>query len=124
MSALAGKSITQLRSIAQGMGCDKIFEKSEAQLRQDIELKQQALIPPPPIVAPLPMYDARLMTKPPSKRMTADEAREWVQPYIAQGMKFSTDDEMWRMSFNKKNDQGTLRMPARTLIGCAARLMA
>jgi hypothetical protein len=122
MSALAGKSIVQLRSIAQGYGVKDIFSLDEAKLRQAIEMKQVELQPAPVVVVPKPEYDARLMTKPPSKKSERDEAMKMLKPYIDRGLSVRFTDEQWHMTFGKKTDQGTIRMPLRTLLRCAEKM--
>lgn len=116
--------LTQLRGIAQSFNVPDIFSKDALQLAQAIELKQQAMIPVPPIAVPLPEYDARLMDKPPAKKMNATECQWWATEYINRGMKVTVTDEMWRISFGKKTDQGTLRMPPRHFLACCAKVMA
>ena len=120
---LEGKSLTQLRSIAQSFGVSDIFSKNELQLRQDIQLKQQDLQPKQSITIHQPPYDARLMTRAPSKRATRAEIEEALKEHIALGLKLSFTEENWRMSFGVKNDTGTIRMPIRTAIYCANQLM-
>lgn len=122
---LDGKTLTELRGIAQSFGVADIFQKDDKQLLQEIAFKQKEMAPKPVIDVPLPSYDARLMTKPPSKQSSQSDAQEAMQPYIAQGLHFAIDfnGERWEMAYGKKTDEGTLRMPLRTLIHCAKRIM-
>lgn len=122
-SALRDKSLTQLRGIAQSFGVADIFSKDKALLIQAIESKQQALAPIPKVEIPKPEYDARLMSKPPAKRSDADELEKLLRPYIERGLKFTTTEEQWFMSYDKKRDQGTLRMPLRAVLRCADEIM-
>lgn len=122
--ALKGKTLTQLRGIAQSFGIKDIFALDEVKLRQQIEMRQSDLNPAPKIEVKQPEYDSRLMLRPPDKHMTAAQAHEWVKEYVAKGLKFRTTEEQWFMSFDKKNDQGTLRMPPRVLLKCAAQVMS
>ena len=123
MSALETKSLTQLRAIAQSFGVSDIFSKSDNQLRQDIQLKQQDLQPKPVVTIAQPPYDARLMTRAPSKRATREEIEEALKEHIALGLKLSFTEENWKMSFGAKTDMGTIRMPIRTAIYCANQLL-
>lgn len=123
MAGLETKSLTQLRAIAQGMGVSDIFNKSADQLRQDIGLKQQELQPKPMLEIPQPPYDARLMTKAPSRRASIPEIEEALREHVANGLKISFTAENWRMSFGVKNDTGTIRMPLRSVIYCANQLL-
>lgn len=119
------KSLHQLRVIAQSFGIKDIFQKTDIQLRQEIELAQQSLIPPttPPI--PRPEYDARLMTKPPSKKCTEDTVNDLLKHHIERGLHLTfPEPERWHMKFDKKEDTGTMRMPLRTILTCAERIMA
>lgn len=120
---LENKSLTQLRSIAQGMGVIDIFSKDETKLRQDIGLKQQELQPVAKIEIAQPPYDARLMTKAPSKRASRAEIDEALREHVASGLKISFTEENWKMSFGVKNDMGTIRMSLRTVIQCANAVM-
>lgn len=123
VAELRNKSIHDLRVIAQSFGVTDIFEKDAIHLAQEIELKQQRLIPPPPVIIPKPEYDARLMTKPPARRSTTIAATELLAPYIQRGLKLSFTEETWSMAFGTKNDCGSLRMPLRNMIICAQKVM-
>lgn len=120
---LQGKSLHQLRSIAQGYGIADIFQKTETQLRQAIEIKQQELVPKPAQVSVMPQYDARLMTRPPSKKSTQDDLLELLRPLIDRGLyiTFPTQEE-WHMKWGKKEDTGTMRQPLKNVLECANRL--
>lgn len=122
---LRQKSIHELRGIAQAMQVTDIFSKDANHLIQDIELKQQSLAPPPSPPIPKPEYDARLMSKPPAKRSNPVDAVEALREHITRGLRFEMDEiaETWSMSFGKVTDCGTLRMPLRTLIAVANRVM-
>lgn len=123
--SLKDKSIVELRGIAQSFEVPDIFQKDQLQLIQAIEMKQKAMIPAPKIEIPKPEYDARLMEKPPSKKSHSYEANELLAPYIARGLKFSVidNDERWQMSFGKRTDEGTMRMPLKILLRCADKVM-
>lgn len=122
---LRDRSIHELRGMAQAFGVADIFEKDIPHLIQDIELRQQTLAPAPVPLPPLPDYDARLMTKPPSKRSVPDDVVTLLEPYITRGLRFTIDDnaETWAMQFNKVTDSGTMRMPMRHLLEAARRVM-
>lgn len=120
---LWGKSLTELRGIAQSFGVADIFQKDIAQLVQAIEAKQDAMLRPEADLPPRPTYDSRLMNKPPAKTCDRDLADEYLAPFVARGLNVSYDEERWYMSFGKKTDQGTLRMPPRHLLLCAERIM-
>lgn len=121
---LRHESIHKLRSIAQAFGITDIFEKNAILLSQEIELKQQKLIPPPTILPPKPEYDARLMDKPPSKRANMNDIVDMLEPYIIRGLKINFDEEHWFMANGVKNDTGTIRMPLKHVIEAARRVMA
>lgn len=125
MTALRDKSIHELRGIAQSFGVNDIFSKDQNHLIQEIELKQQALVPAPTPPIPKPEYDARLMTKPPAKRSLPSDAVDALKTHIERGLRFEMDEiaESWTMGFGKKTDCGTLRMPLRNLLVCADRVM-
>lgn len=120
MAFLKQKSLTELRGIAQSFGISDIFSKTNIQLAQEIELKQQKLIPPvaPPI--PKPEYDARLMTRPPSKTSNQDDIIALLKDHISRGLHVTfPEPDKWEMRFGNKNDSGTTRMPLRTILNCA-----
>ncbi len=121
---LDGKSLTELRQIAQGYGVSDIFQKTDVQLKQAISLKQKEMQPKPEIVIPKPEYDARLMTKPPGKKSDRDVAEEVLVQHIARGLKLSfPNEEEWHMSFDNREDTGTIRMPPRVILMCADKIM-
>lgn len=110
--------------MAQAFGVHDIFEKDAVHLIQEIELKHkpvQAVAPLPP----LPVYDARLMTKPPSKRSKPEDVVTLMEPYIKSGLKLEIDDnvETWTMRYLDRVDTGTMRMPMRTFLNCARKIM-
>lgn len=120
---LANKSLIELRGIAQSFNIADLFQKDKTQLVQAIEMKQQALIPVPKINIPKPEYDARLMTKPPSKKSDQQEIEQLLAPYMARGLRITFDDERWYMAHGKRTDEGTIRMPLRVVLKCADKIM-
>jgi hypothetical protein len=122
MSALQNKTIVQLRGIAQSYDIPDIFSMDEVKLKQAIEIKQGGLFPEKKIEIPKPAYDSRLMTKVPGKMASQVEAEALLKPYMDKGLKVSFTQEQWFMSLGKKTDQGTMRMPLRHLVNCAAKL--
>ena len=121
---LRKESIHKLRTMAQAFGVTDIFEKDAVRLAQEIELKQQTLIPPPIVLPPKPEYDARLMTKPPARRSSMDEILDLLEPYIIRGLKVTFDNEDWAMANGVKTDCGTIRMPLKTVLECARKVMS
>lgn len=121
---LATTPLYKLRAIAQGYGIPDIFQKTDVQLRQAIELKQNEVVPkisPAQVAAP---YDARLMTKPPSKRSTKHELLVMLQPLVDLGLVVTfPNEEEWHMRMGKKEDTGTMRQPLRNVLECANRLV-
>ncbi len=120
---LASKSIHDLRAIAQGYGIPDIFAKTDVQLRQAIELKQQKMVPDAPVVIPKPEYDARLMTAEPSAMGDRAEIEALLSTHVARGLHLSFDEEHWHMSHGDRSDSGTLRMQLRTVLRCADRVL-
>ena len=121
---LRAKSLHQLRAIAQGYGVPDIFAKDMNQLIQAIELKQIDMVPDvaPPI--PRPEYDARLMSKPPSKSSNQSDILALLEPHIQRGLHITFPElERWHMRHGKKEDTGTTRMPLRVVMDCADRIM-
>lgn len=120
---LQKKSLTELRGIAQSFGIADLFQKDKIQLVQAIEMKQQGIAPAPKVTIPKPEYDARLMTKAPSRMSSRPEIEELLALYVARGLHVDYDNERWYMSFGKKTDEGTLRMPLRTILYCADKIL-
>lgn len=120
---LSTKSMTELRGIAQSLDVPNIFQKDRAHLLQAIEMKQVALVPLPKLDIPKPEYDARLMTKPPSKQSDVGEIEKLLQPYVERGLNTRFEEERWYFSYNKKTDEGTLRMPLAQVLRCAEKLL-
>jgi hypothetical protein len=120
---LRKKSVHELRTMAQAFGVTDIFEKDAIHLVQEIELKQQKLIPAPTILPPKPEYDARLMDAKPAQRGDMDEITELLKPYIERGLHLRFEEECWFMDAGKKTDTGTIRMPLKSVLECARRVM-
>jgi hypothetical protein len=121
---LLKKSLTDLRAIAQSYSIPDIFQKTNIQLIQAIELKQQDMLPKHVTEIPKPEYDARLMLKPPARMSNRALIEEALQPYIERGLHVSFDDETWSMKFGKRSDTGTLRQPLRNILQCAGKVLA
>lgn len=105
------KSLTELRTIAHGLGVEDIFSKSVASLIQEIEKAHKELIPTPKVSVPIEYKT--ISTAPECDK---DELMELLQPYIQRGLKVAIADETWRFSYGKRQDTGTLRMPIRTAL--------
>ena len=118
--SLREKTLHELRSIAQGYGITNLFGKDAKHLIQEIELQQERMAPEPEIVIERPAYDARLMTKAPSRKTHEQEIRTLLQPYVERGLhlNFPTPEE-WHMRFGDKEDTGTVRQPLRNILRCA-----
>ena len=120
---LHNKSLTELRQIALSFGIADVFSKPDNILIQEIELKQVEKVKQPLPKIPKPQYDARLMTKPPAFKSDKAKLEELLEPYKKLGLKVEYDEERWYMRFKTKTDEGTLRMPLRTVLDCADKLM-
>jgi hypothetical protein len=120
---LRKKSLTDLRSIAQSYSIPDIFQKTDVQLIQAIELKQQEMLPKHVIEIPKPDYDARLMDKPPARISNRAMVEEALKGHVERGLHVSFDPERWYFKYGKKTDEGTLRMPLRTIVGCADKVL-
>lgn len=123
MTELHTKSLHELRGVAQAFGVSDVFRKDAVHLAQEIELKQQAMIPKVVALPPRPQYDARLMTKTPSRRSSEADIESLLREHIALGLRLSFDEENWHMQYGNKTDGGTLRMPLRVVLQCAEKIM-
>lgn len=118
------KSIHDLRAIAQSYAIPDIFAKTQAQLIQAIELKQQDMVPKVDNTIMRPEYDARLMTKPPARLSNQATIMEILDEHIKRGLHITfPEPERWHMQWGKKEDTGTIRMPLRTVLKCAENIM-
>lgn len=122
-SILDKKSIHELRSIAQSFGISDIFEKDYNVLAQEIRDKQLEIVSPAPLLPEPPKYDSSLMTKAPSSQASPEEIVNLLENHIKQGLIVNLTEERWYMSYGKKTDEGTMRMPLRTVLLCANKLM-
>lgn len=121
---LKDKSVHDLRSIAQTFKIDDIFSKDAERLAHEIEIERNELIPKPKVEIPKAEYDARLMTRPPSKRSDKDNILSLLEGHIKLGLRVKfPDNESWEMYRGKMTDCGSMRMPLRVLIQCADRMM-
>lgn len=108
---LKEKSLTELRTIAQGLGVVDIFSKSLPHLIQAIEKKHSDLIPKEKIVIPV-----EYRTLPSGDICDKVLLMELLEPYIKRGLKVVIGEETWKFSFANKEDSGTLRMPLRVAL--------
>ena len=121
---LRDKSVHELRSIAQSFHIDDIFSKDADRLIHEIEIERDGLIPEPTVVIPKAEYDARLMTRPPSKTSKETDILMLLDGHIKLGLRINFPDaESWEMYAGKKTDCGSMRIPLRVLIACADKMM-
>lgn len=116
---LSTKTKTELCGIALSLGIPDVFAKTHAELVMDIQLASKVQQKPSEI-PPAPVTDHRIgadMIKP-------EEMDALLEPLIKLGLKTSYDEYMWHFSLGKKQDSGTLCMPARTAYRCAQALFA
>lgn len=122
---LQKKTIHELRAIAEGMGVSGVFSKDKLQLVQAIEFKQHEVFKKKENPPPRPEYDARLMQRPPSKATSQDEILKILDPHTQKGLKVTfPDPETWHMIHGKREDTGSVRIPLRTILGCAEKVMS
>jgi hypothetical protein len=124
--SLATKGIHELRTIAFNLKVPDVFNLTRDRLIHQIELKRVAEAKPEPVRIEPPAYDARLMTKPPSKKATKAEVEELLREHMARGLIFRVDEneETWQMWCGKKLDTGSMRMPLRVILLCADRVIS
>jgi hypothetical protein len=118
------KSIHELRAIAQGYDIPNLFSMGEKELNQAISAKQADMIPKPKIEIPRPEYDGRLRMRPPSKSSSQHDILALLKPFIDIGLKVSfPHPEQFHMSFDKKEDTGSIKQPLRAILGCAEQVI-
>lgn len=113
----------ELRTIAQALGVTDIYQRSMADLEQQISLKQGALHKPTLELPPRPEYDSRLMTKAPARKSEPNEIVDLLEGHIKLGLKLRFDDERWYMACSNRTDEGTIRMPLRHVLNCADKVL-
>jgi len=124
MADLESKSITELRGMYASMGGDVNFSDSKTTLITKIGLRISDRMPKvDPIQTAVP-EDQRLRTNPPAHNMDQESVTEALQPFIDAGLRLSfPEHDSWQMSFGKKTDSGSLRVPLRVIVGCARGVM-
>ena len=118
------KSIVELRGIAQAIGAKYSFGDDANKLQRAIDKRLAERIPePPPLEESTPM-DHRLRSKPPARGITQRQLDEALSDHKGRGLKlYFPKEETWQISFNKKHDSGTLRMPLRVILKCADEIL-
>ena len=113
------KTLTELRTIAQGLGVKDITSLTRAVLEQEIKSKSTAL-------AGEKLVIPEIVIKQVANTSYCDEAEllEVLQPYIQRGLKVSIIDNMWRFSSGAKCDTGTMTMPIRTALRKAQEILS
>lgn len=115
---LEAETLTRLRALAQSLGHKNPFGEDRVKLIQYIQLQQEQTTPKREPVPPVE-YDARLMTKPPAKKSTVNELEILLEPYKKRGLHVRYDEERWYFRYDRRTDEGPLRMPLRSVLRCA-----
>lgn len=122
--SLEKMSLTELRGIAQSLGVKDVFAKSPNELRTEIKVKQTNSLPEPASTIPKPVYDARLMTRPPSKHSKHSDVEEMLAKHFERGLRISYPaPEQWLMQYKEREDSGTMRQSLLNILRCADKLM-
>lgn len=122
--SLQDKSITELRTIAQGLGVAGILSKTSSQLISAIEAKKETIFEVKPPAPETIIIDSRLRDAPPAESVTEDMLLEVLLPFINRGLIVEFPDEYtWEMINGKRTDTGTMAQPLRNVVRCAERIM-
>lgn len=122
--SLEKMSLTELRGIAQSLGVKDVFAKAPNELRTEIKVKQETQLPIPETPIPKPVYDARLMSKPPSKNSNQTDLEALLAVHMERGLRISyPSPEQWLMQYKDREDSGTMRQSLANIIRCADKLM-
>ncbi len=116
---LEERSLTELRTIAQGLSIDFDFGTDKKHLMQKIRERSITLMPQPLAAMPTIAEPERLRAIPPSKNLARAAIEDALQPFIARGLKLSFDGDVWEMRRGEKVDTGNVRVPLRVLVSCA-----
>lgn len=116
---LEERSLTELRTIAQGLSVDFDFGTDKKHLMQKIRDRSISIMPQPLETMPVIDEPERLRAIPPSKNLSREAISEALKPYLARGLKLSFNGDVWEMRRGEKVDTGNVRVPLRVLVGCA-----
>lgn len=121
---LEDRSLTELRAMAQAMNAIFSFADDKNALIKIIRDCMEAKVPKPRIPDPVQPADTRLLIRPPRYVSTEAEIVEILLPFTLKGLiiRFPAEDQ-WMMTYQKREDSGTLRMPLRDVVECARRMM-
>jgi hypothetical protein len=124
MADLETKSLTELRGMYSAMGGNVSFSDSKTTLITKIGLRISDRMPKvEPIQTAVPS-DQRLRTVAPARNMTQEQVAEALKPFTDAGLILSfPEHDSWQMTFGKKTDSGSLRVPLRVIVGCARSVM-
>lgn len=108
--------------MAQAMGADFSFGADKAALMKLIREHMEAKVPRPRIPDPLTAADLRLTGDADQSRQA--DILDMVSEYTARGLRvtFPTSDT-WMMTFDRREDSGTMRAPLVTIVRCAKEMM-
>lgn len=122
---LEGKTIHELRSIAEGYNIPDVFSKDVGGLIKAITVKQLSLVKQPKIDPPhRPEYDSSIMLKRPSKVTEQARALELLKGHIDRGLEITfPQPDQWHMRYKSREDTGSLRIPPRVILNCADDLL-
>lgn len=122
--AIHEKSLTELRTIAQGLGVAGLLSKNRPQLISAIEARNKVAYQVKPKAPEVIIEDSRLRDAPPAEECTEDMILEVLLPYINRGLIVEFDNKgSWTMQWGDKNDSGTMAQPLRNVVRYAKRLM-
>lgn len=124
MSDLESKSITELRGMYSSMGGNVNFSDSKNVLITKIGLRISDRMPKvEPIQTAVP-EDQRLRTVAPAENMDQQSVLDALKPFVDAGLRlWFPESDSWQMSFGKKMDSGSLRIPLRVIVNCAREVM-
>lgn len=122
--SLERMSLTELRGIAQSVGVKDVFAKTANELRSEIVVKQEQKLPVPAAPIPKPVYDARLMTRVPTRHSNQEELEKLLEQHFERGLRISYPaPEQWLMQYKDREDSGTMRQSLLNILRCADKLM-
>lgn len=122
-TTLEEKSLTELRSIAQGIGVSFNFSTDKKHLIQEIKQHSVSLIPKPNAELPKVPEPERIRIIPPTKNPTRETITQTLQPFIDRGLKLSFDGDTFHMRMGKKEDTGNVRTSLRVIVRTAEAVM-
>lgn len=118
------KTLSELRGIAQAVGLTLDWSWDKRKLTEKIRDKIRPTVDGAPTISDTPS-DSRFRTLPPARNLPQHEVARALDKYKEQGLvyTFPTKDTVRLTITVTREDSCSLRVPLRTLVNCARKLV-